>query len=217
MHERATTDAHLSLQGDEFSWDIDGSSEAHEYLLPPVLSLLRQHGARRVLDLGCGNGSMSHELSRAGMQVTGVDFSHSGIARARKNYPQVRFEQHDVSQALGSAFRQSFDAVVSTEVVEHLFLPRTLLRNALSALEPGGLFIATAPFHGYLKNLILALCGGFDAHWHPLRDHGHIKFFSRDTLTQLFRECGFTELQFLTAGRIPPLAKSMIIAGRAPQ
>ena len=215
MHERASTDSHLSLRSDEYLWDIDGRAEAHGYLLAPVLSLLSGHGARRVLDLGCGNGSFSNELARHGMDVTGLDFSHSGIERARKNYPHIHFEQQDVSQAIGPAYQRRFDAVVSTEVIEHLLLPRFLMQNALSALTPGGLFIVTTPFHGYWKNLMLALTNRFDAHWHPLRDHGHIKFFSRDTLTQLFLESGFVDLKFFAAGRIPPLAKSMILAGRA--
>ncbi|MEJ0099912.1 MAG: hypothetical protein WDO12_09270 [Pseudomonadota bacterium] len=54
----------------------------------------------------------------------------------------------------------------------------------------------------------------FDGHWHPLRDYGHIKFFSRATLTRLFIESGFSELRFSTAGRFRPLGKSMVMAGR---
>jgi len=216
MHERTSTDSHLSIQGSEFTWDVDGHSEAHGYILRPVLQMLEQFGAERVLDLGCGNGSLSNELARSGMQVTGVDFSDSGIARARANYPKVRFEQQDLCLPLDASYHQQFDAVISTEVIEHLLLPRKLMQNARAALKPGGLFIVTTPFHGYWKNLLLALTNGFDAHWHPLRDHGHIKFFSRDTLTTLFTESGFASLEFRTAGRIPLIAKSMIVGGLSP-
>jgi 2-polyprenyl-3-methyl-5-hydroxy-6-metoxy-1,4-benzoquinol methylase len=216
MNERTITDARLSIKSDEFSWDIDGHTQAHDYLLSPVLSLLRSSGARSVLDLGCGNGTLSGELSRSGFEVCGLDFSQSGIDLARKNFPHVHFGQHDVSRPIDAAYLRRFDAVISTEVIEHLLLPRALMQNAISALVPGGLLVVTTPFHGYLKNLGLALTNAFDTHWHPLRDYGHIKFFSRDTLTQLFREFGFLDLQYLTAGRIPPLAKSMILAGRSP-
>jgi hypothetical protein len=46
-----------------------------------------------------------------------------------------------------------FDAVVCTEVIEHLCLPRMLSRFAASLLRPRGLLILSTPCHGYLKNL----------------------------------------------------------------
>jgi 2-polyprenyl-6-hydroxyphenyl methylase/3-demethylubiquinone-9 3-methyltransferase len=148
--------------------------------------------------------------------VTGVDFSASGIDRARSNFPALRFAQHDLQQPLDGGYARRFDAVVATEVIEHLLLPRMIMHNARLALRPGGHLVVTTPFHGYAKNLLLALTNGFDSHWHPLRDYGHIKFFSRTTLTQLFIESGFADLSFRTAGRFPPLGKSMVVAGRLP-
>jgi len=106
--------------------------------------------------------------------------------------------------------------VVAVEVVEHLLLPRQLLERAREALRPGGIFIATTPYHGFLKNLALALTNKFDHHWHPLRDYGHVKFFSRETLSQLFGEQGLKVQRFARVGRVPALAKSMILQGRVP-
>jgi 2-polyprenyl-3-methyl-5-hydroxy-6-metoxy-1,4-benzoquinol methylase len=214
MREVTRTDSVISIQSDEYCWDVDGPADAHDYLLTPVLALLKTYGAKRVLDLGCGNGSFAARLASEGFDVTGVDFSRSGVERARVNFPGLRFEQHDLLQPLDAAYSSSFDAVVSTEVIEHLLLPRSVMQNARLALRKGGHLVVTTPFHGYLKNLMLALTNGFDSHWHPLRDYGHIKFFSRATMTQLFQETGFTDITFSTAGRFPPLGKSMVVAGR---
>ncbi|MFN3682011.1 MAG: hypothetical protein ACK4VP_08235, partial [Nitrospira sp.] len=74
----------------------------------------------------------------------------------------------------------------------------------------GGVAIVSTPYHGYWKNLALALSGKMDAHFTALWDHGHIKFWSIRTLRQLLQEAGFSEIRFLRVGRIPPLAKSMI-------
>jgi 2-polyprenyl-6-hydroxyphenyl methylase/3-demethylubiquinone-9 3-methyltransferase len=53
-----------------------------------------------------------------------------------------------------------------------------------------------------------------DDHFGPLWTHGHIKFWSMDTLGQLLREAGFRDVAFRRVGRIPPLAKSMIAVSR---
>ena len=59
--------------------------------------------------------------------------------------------------------------------------------------------------------------GKFDAHWHPLRDFGHVKFFSKATLTTLFAEFHFDDIRCTTVGRIPAFARSMVISGKKPQ
>lgn len=56
----------------------------------------------------------------------------------------------------------------------------------------------------------MALTGTLDAHFTALWDHGHIKFWSIRTLTQLLMEAGFKTVRFERVGRIPLLAKSMI-------
>lgn len=213
MPVQARTDRDLVSSSDEFVWEAGGHTEAHDYLINPVIAALRAQGAHRVLDLGCGNGAFTEQVRLAGFHVTGIDHSNSGIEIARRHYPEVQFAQHDLDTCLPDSYIRKYDAVISVEVIEHLLLPRKLLTAAGSALQTGGLFVVTAPFHGYWKNLALALTNGFDAHWHPLRDYGHIKFFSRATLTALLRESGFRNLRYSTAGRIPAFAKSMIISG----
>lgn len=212
----ARTDREKSIRSEEFVWDSFSDPDAHRYLLPPIDKLLKDSKAMNVLDLGCGNGALAGYLASCGYQVTGCDHSKSGIEHARARLPGIFFFQHDIAAELPSNYIEKYDAVVSTEVIEHLLLPRKLMLNAFSALKPGGIFIATTPFHGYWKNLMLALMNKFDDHWHPLRDYGHVKFFSKRTLSQLFTETGFQSLHFKTAGRIPPLACSMIMSGKKP-
>jgi len=213
----AETDGCSSLAASEFVWQSPGCSEVHRDVRQPILKLLHESAAHTVLDLGCGNGAFTAELSKAGFQATGSDCSTTGLSLARAHYSGIPFFHHDLSDPLGENHTARYDAVIAVEVIEHLLLPRLLLSSALSALKPGGLLIVTTPFHGYWKNLALALTGSFDEHWHPLRDYGHVKFFSKNTLSALFREQGL-ELEFIQGvGRVPVLARSMIIAGRKPR
>jgi 2-polyprenyl-3-methyl-5-hydroxy-6-metoxy-1,4-benzoquinol methylase len=216
MRLPAKTDEAASIASQEFVWSGAGANTTDRYLSRPAIELLNRFGSTRVLDLGCGNGAFTGLLAAQGFSVQGCDASSSGIQIARASFPETPFFLHDLSNMLPDCHKAQYDAVVSLEVIEHLLLPRTLMENAFHALRPGGVFILSTPFHGYLKNLALAITNKFDDHWHPLRDFGHVKFFSKRTLLQLFAESGFAVEVWLTAGRTRLLPCSMIVAARRP-
>jgi 2-polyprenyl-3-methyl-5-hydroxy-6-metoxy-1,4-benzoquinol methylase len=193
-----------------------GSAEAecsHEYLLPTVLDVLKgvafQGDDKRVFDLGCGNGAGAACLAEKGYDVTGVDPSEQGIQQANAAYPQLKLHAGSAYDDLAGQYGR-FPSVVSLEVVEHVFHPRKYAACLYSLLEDGGTAIVSTPYHGYWKNLALAVSGKMDAHFTVLWDYGHIKFWSFKTLRQLLLEAGFSKVEFRRVGRIPLLAKSMI-------
>ncbi|MEO1002579.1 MAG: class I SAM-dependent methyltransferase [Cyanobacteria bacterium J06638_7] len=126
--------------------------------------------------------------------MVGVDPSASGIAAARQSCPSIPFHQAAATpEAMRILALPPFDAVISTEVVEHCYAPRQWATAAHASLKPGGLFICSTSHLGYLKNLSLALSGRLDAHFTALWEGGHIKFWSRRTLTTLLSDTGFTD------------------------
>ena len=128
-------------------------------------------------------------------------------------YPNARFEELPADQnILESLGEEPFDIVVSAEVIEHLYAPRDFARGCFAALKPGGKFLCTTPYHGYLKNILICVLNQFDNHFNPLWDGGHIKFWSLKTLSRLLIEAGFCNIRFRGAGRLPFLWKSMVIA-----
>lgn len=198
----------------DYHYPANKVSHHHAYLLPPLQALL-PHSPSQILDLGCGDGRLSHHLASWGHQVVGMDQSTSGIAIAQAQYPQQQFIQASLYEAVPQ-FEYQFDVVVAVEVIEHLLYPRELLRMAKYYLKPGGLLIVTTPYHGYLKNLAIALTNHWDQHWNPLWDGGHVKFFSVNTLEKLLQEEGWQDAEFRFAGRMPLLWKSMLCAVRRP-
>ena len=197
-----------------------GPATCHPYLLPVVLRELRlsfpSPGTKRdVFDLGCGSGFVANELHRAGFDVTGVDPSSSGMKLARARYPHLRLHPGSGSDDLSQTFGQ-FSAVISLEVIEHVYAPRAFARNLRRLMRPGGAAIVSTPYHGYWKNLAIAISGATDRHLDPLWDGGHIKFWSIDTLTRLFSEAGLAVKRVHRVGRIPVLAKSMIFVLERP-
>jgi len=198
----------------EYAFRSAAPAYDHRYLSNPIIEICQKLGVKKILDLGCGNGATTKALFDAGFHVVGCDKSQSGIAFARQAYPKIPFHCLGIEDEPG-ALGNGFDAVVSAEVIEHLFAPRSLPRFAAKVLQPGGNLLITTPYHGYLKNLVLAVSGKIDRHFTALWDHGHIKFWSRRTLSQLLMEEGFEITGFIGVGRFPYLWKSMIVTARA--
>ncbi|MBV8713446.1 MAG: methyltransferase domain-containing protein [Chloroflexi bacterium] len=187
------------------------------YIAPRIVAELRALGKHLcVLDAGCGNGHFTARLAEEGFRTIGFDSSESGIAHAQATHPEIRFEVATAYEDLRARFDTEFDACVCIEVIEHLFDPRLFVKRILDVLRPGGVFVVSTPYHGYVKNLALAATGRLDGHYGALWDGGHIKFWSRKTLTQLLGEAGFEVLRFQGAGRLPLLWKSMVITARKP-
>lgn len=201
--------------------DAAGPATCHRYLLPAVLHELQaicatNGNARQLMDLGCGSGYVADWLCARGFQVTGVEPSVSGVTHARAAYPDLDIHSGSAYEDLAGRFGR-FPTVISLEVVEHLFDPRRFARNLFELLEPRGYAIISTPYHGYLKNLAIALVDASDKHFAPLWDGGHIKFWSVRTLSALMAEAGFEVVRFRRVGRIPPLANSMIAVLRKPR
>ena len=198
----------------DYSYCLAGLGCAHDYLLPKVIEILdtaaKGRVARRIFELGCGNGSVANELHKLGFGVQGIDYSESGIRIAREQYPHLKLDVGSAYDDLTGKYGK-FPFVLSLEVVEHLFFPRKFAKAAYDLLEEGGTVIVSTPYHGYWKNLALALTGKMDAHFTALWDWGHIKFWSVKTLTALLEEAGFENIRMYRVGRIPVLAKSMIV------
>ncbi len=198
----------------EYFYSNAAANPSHSYLGPAMSKLLRDVGDHAaILDLGCGNGALTSLAASRQRRVVGVDLSVTGIAAARRYYPNIQFLQADVcADCLPDQLSSgNFDVVMSFEVIEHVYAPRQLLKNCLRALKPGGWLIVSTPYHGYLKNLSLAVAGKLDNHFTALWDGGHIKFWSRRTLSLLLQEVGFKVVQFEGSGRWPLLWKSMLL------
>lgn len=208
---------------DDFSgyrFDTPGLSHAHGFLLPMLFALLDSMKLdpkdRRVFELGCGNGSVANQLTRKGFDVTGVDPSEEGIALAERTYPHLKICRGSAYDDLPRRFGR-FPLVVSLEVVEHLYSPQRYASTVFNLLQDGGVAIISTPYHGYLKNLAMALTGKLDNHFTALWENGHIKFWSIVTLRQLLNEAGFADIRFHRVGRIPPLAKALIAVAKKGQ
>lgn len=197
----------------EYHYSDDSDNYAHSYLREPVTQLLSSE-RQPVLDLGCGNGALGRHLLEKGLDLYGIDASLAGISIAKKHHPDRFFIQDLESKRLPEEIDNiAFKTIISTEVIEHLYDPQSFIEFCKSILleNGGGKLILTTPYHGYLKNLMLSLFNHWDFHHTPFWVGGHIKFWSKKTLTKLLEDNEFKVIRFEGCGRLPYLWKSMIL------
>jgi SAM-dependent methyltransferase len=207
----------MSATYTEFKWLTEGAANgaAGVGLTRRFVKLISglEH-VERICELGCGNGYLAGQLASSGYHVTGLDASESGIEMARRLHPTPNFVCSNIDRALALIGSQKFDLVISSDVLEHLYRPASLLETASALVKPQGQILIGTPYHGYLKNLVLSLTGRMDAHFDALDDGGHIKFFSVRTLSDLMARHGFVNLNFHYYGRGPWLWMNMICHAR---
>jgi SAM-dependent methyltransferase len=109
-----------------------------------ILALLRGLAFDHLLDVGCGDGAMLDELRRhfPRASFTGVDLSPEVVARNRRRRPGIAFDVLDIAE---SALDRRFDAILCSEVVEHLEDRPRVFGHLAAMLAPGGHLLVTAP------------------------------------------------------------------------
>jgi trans-aconitate methyltransferase len=116
-----------------------------------VVELLQPQRGETILDLGCGTGDLSYEISKSGAIVTGSDFSVEMIEQARKKYPQIPFIVEN-----GETFRsdEKYDAVFSNAALHWMKRADKVVEAVELALQPGGRFVAEFGGQGNVQTII---------------------------------------------------------------
>ena len=186
------------------------------YIQKELLPLLDKNTNKCILDMGCGNGYIANHLISKGFNVYGTDASEEGISIARKQHPDRFFIQDFSTEELPEELKGiTFDTIISTEVIEHLYDPYKFAELCRKILDKSkGELILTTPYHGYLKNLMLSIFNKWDTHISPLWQGGHIKFWSEKTVTKLLTESGFKVTDFRGCGRLPYILMTMMIKAK---
>ena len=122
-------------------WQREFTDGADPEYAEQIVPLATKHlaGARRVLDVGCGEGQLSREAAALGATAIGIDptWAQLTVARARGGAP---------TYAAASAYRLpfpngSFDAVIACLVFEHIADTDAAIAEVARVLEPGGRFV----------------------------------------------------------------------------
>jgi SAM-dependent methyltransferase len=154
-----------------------------------ILGALKRHtGARKLLDVGAGNGYFVY-LARTefGLSADGLEISAAEADYARATFG-LELLRGDLSMVTGP-----YDVITSFNVLEHVKQPTRLLKEMSAKLSPGGVLIVTTPnpscIHRRLKGL---------HKWNMVCPPHHINLFTRAALTGMLVREGFEPLEYST-------------------
>jgi 2-polyprenyl-3-methyl-5-hydroxy-6-metoxy-1,4-benzoquinol methylase len=158
-----------------------------------VMEIVMAHEIKgRVLDFGAGKGELIKLLSRMDdIELHGVD-----IMKCPEDIPKgVSWRQQDLNDELSCA-PEYFDAVICSEVIEHLENPRSVFRSLFAALRPGGKLVLTMPNQENVRSFLTLI---FRGHFASFQEHdypAHITALLRTDLIRMCQETGFSEPYF---------------------
>lgn len=179
--ERA--DAHESQVDDRYAQEIDlGSDSTHARVVHLIGS------DRHVLELGPATGFMTHVLRERGCTVVAIEVDPEMANVAGQYCERIivgDLDELDLDAELGT---DRFDVIAAADVLEHLRDPLSVLRRLRKFLKPGGHFVVSLPniAHGSVR--IALLQGHFNYQNVGLLDTTHLRFFTRESIGQLFDE-----------------------------
>jgi 2-polyprenyl-3-methyl-5-hydroxy-6-metoxy-1,4-benzoquinol methylase len=149
---------------------------------PPALPAV---AGGRLLEVGCGNGTVMSLLRAQGWEVWGIEPDAQAAETARRHLA-LSPQRVQVARAEEAAIPEgSFDAVVLHHVVEHLHDPAGVLAKARAGLRPHGRLLIACPNFASLERRL------FGRYWLGLDIPRHLHHFTPATLAQLAREAGF--------------------------
>jgi 2-polyprenyl-3-methyl-5-hydroxy-6-metoxy-1,4-benzoquinol methylase len=158
----------------------------------------------RVLDAGCGSGTISYFLSRHAGDVVGLDSNPSAINYARNTYnaPNLEFRLGQFEDLTGD---KPFDRIYCTEVIEHLFEPQVadILSLFYKLTNPGGQLFVTTPNYQSAWPLIEWLLDRFDL-VAKLDEAQHVTHFTKGKLVTKCERAGWSVRSTGTFNGIAP-------------
>lgn len=151
----------------------------------------RRHN--RLLDIGCGAGTLLQAAQRAGWEAEGMEVSGPAVAHVRA----LGFKVFHGELAAASYPANTFDVVTASEVLEHLPEPQAVLGEIMRILRPGGLLWGTTPHGRGLSARALGL------KWSTISPPEHLQLFSLAGMRCLLKQAGFQRV-WVTSRSVNP-------------
>jgi len=152
----------------------------------PVLELMNPQPGERILDVGCGLGSICEKLNGMGCTTVGVDISNTMIEAAKQLGVDAR-----VMNAENMTFNEEFDAVYSNSALHWMRHLNRVMAGVMRALKPGGRFVGELGGKGSIATIIAAIRQVMDSHGIEMESVQSWYFPSISELSAILERAGF--------------------------
>ncbi|MBK8946827.1 MAG: class I SAM-dependent methyltransferase [Ignavibacteriae bacterium] len=187
---------HYKIDAKEFDYfeERTGATEhderrVHEFILSKI-----PNNIQNVLDVGCGSAWVAKHFIDKNVKVVSLDLSLENVVKAKNNFPS---QKH--SQIIADSFHlpfseKSFDIVIASEIIEHVFNPEEFVNELFSVLKSNGKLIVTTPYKEKLRYYLCIHCNKKT----PV--HAHIHSFDEKILTNLIKSYEIKNINWETFG-----------------
>jgi len=146
---------------------------------------------KRLLDFGCGTGSLLAEARRSGFQVCGVETDEAAAAFARRGRDLPVYAS--IEELRSERGEDVFDVVVARHTVEHVSNPKQTFREFRGLLRPGGLLVIIVPHFNFFTRRILP--NSMPRVSYGFIHKGHQYYFTKNTLSEYLKGAGFPDIE----------------------
>ena len=172
---------------------VDLSTKPEDYYsnARPEMDRFIPSTARRILDVGCGEGRFGQRLKeKLNVEVWGVELVPLAADVARDRLDRVFCG--DIMQQLVHIRDHFFDCIIFNDVIEHLVDPYRVLIAIKQKLTREGVVICSIPNIRYFRNLFdLAVRGEWRYQDSGVLDKTHLRFFTKKSIVQMFESLGY--------------------------
>lgn len=148
-----------------------------------------------LLEIGCGYGYLLDEARAFFSSRVGTDFSSKAVQSARTRADHVYLG--GIDQIPGG---QSFDCIIATHVIEHVYRPKSFIEQLSLHLRPGGRIVIATPHMGSIWRRFMG------RRWPSFKIPEHILYFDKESLSSMLTDAGLIKLQSVPYPHAFPLS-----------
>jgi SAM-dependent methyltransferase len=196
-------DALSQIAASTSSWDAADYARIGRFvsdLGEAALDLLDPQPGERILDIGCGDGALTHKIIERGADVIGLDNSPELVAAARA----IGIEVLEIDAA-DMTFAAEFDAAFTNAALHWMLDKERVARATFQALKPGGRFAGEMGGEGNLRRLREALDAELVARGYPPPLESSNWYPSVEEFADVYEGAGFDEIDARLIERPTPL------------
>jgi len=155
--------------------------------------ILKQVGTGlKILDVGCGYGRNGEEMIKKGNTVFGLDIRPVAVEKAGTRLTYAAVADFSRAESIPEEIkREKFDMVVFSDILEHVYDPMLLIRNAVPLMKDDAALLVSVPNIANWLNRLKLFFGIWEYDVSGMMDRTHIRFFTLKSIKRFIKAAGF--------------------------